>query len=80
VAKLTIRLVTNPVTKKREVDVAYESEPDALPMEHEQDHRRLVEKLVGPIKALQVERGGEGTPADLPAGAEALAEREKLRQ
>jgi hypothetical protein len=41
VAELTLRLVVDPVTGKREVVVEYRSDPDALPEEHEEAHRRL---------------------------------------
>jgi hypothetical protein len=82
--RLTIRLVTNPETGKRSVDIAYESDPDALAQEHEQEHRALVDKLVGSVSsgAIDVERvsgaGSTGTPLDA-TGAE-QAPREKLRQ
>ncbi len=80
-AKLTIRLVQNPATGRREVDVAYESDADALPHEHEEDHRKLVEKIVGSLRsgAIEVERGGTGALVDLEAEEQAAA-REKLRQ
>lgn len=41
----TIRLVQTP--SGPEVHVDYESDSDALPHEHESDHRRLVEELLG---------------------------------
>ena len=56
-ALMTIRLVRNPKTGKQTVVVKLDSEPDALPIEHEQLHRELVEKLVG--KGLNVEDLGE---------------------
>jgi hypothetical protein len=81
VGKLIIRLVTN-ATGKREVDIAYESDSDALPMEHEEEHRRLVEKVVGSLKspAIVVERARESEPAAEEPAQEAQAEREKLKQ
>jgi len=46
-AELTIRLVSNPKTGKRDIYIDYESEDDALPFEHEEDHRDIVEQLLG---------------------------------
>lgn len=46
-ADLTIRLVSNPKTGKRDIYIDYESEDDALPYEHEQDHHHIVEQLLG---------------------------------
>lgn len=46
-AECTIRLVSNPKTGKRDIYIDYDSEDDALPHEHEKDHRALVEKLLG---------------------------------
>ena len=45
-AELTIRLVVDPDTGKKNVLIAYESDSDALPMEHEEEHRRLVDRLI----------------------------------
>jgi len=46
-AEVTIRLRHNPKTGEREVLIHYESEDDALPHEHERDHRKLAEELLG---------------------------------
>jgi hypothetical protein len=46
-AEVTIRLRHNPRTGEREVVIHYESESDALPHEHERDHRALAEALIG---------------------------------
>ena len=56
-ALMTIRLIRNPKTGKQTVVVKLDSDADALPIEHEQLHRELVEKLVG--KGLNVEDLGE---------------------
>lgn len=51
-AEVTIRLRFNRHTGRREIIVAYEGDADALPHEHERDHRALVESLIGgPIGA-----------------------------
>lgn len=46
-AQMTIILRRDPASGKQNIWVKLDSEPDALPIEHEQLHRRLVEKLVG---------------------------------
>ncbi len=46
-AEVTIRFRHNPATGKRELIIGYESDSDALPHEHEKDHRALAEKLLG---------------------------------
>ena len=45
-AELTIRLVVDPDTRKKNVILAYQSDGDALPMEHEDEHRRIVDRLL----------------------------------
>jgi len=76
-AELLILLRRDPATGKQNVIVKLESEPDALPLEHEQLHRKLVEKLVGAgMKAedlgeVIITREGEAVPIRLP---EAVAE------
>jgi FtsH ternary system domain X3-analog len=46
-ALMQIVLKRDPATGKQNIWVKLESEPDALPIEHEQLHRKLVEKLIG---------------------------------
>jgi hypothetical protein len=55
---LTIRLRIDPATGKKDVLVDYESDADALPMEHEEAHRRLVDRLIegGLLRAEEVGR------------------------
>lgn len=55
-AEMTIRLVTDPQTGKKDILVDLRSDADSLPHEHEQLHRRLVEQLVegGVVKASEV--------------------------
>lgn len=45
-AELTLRLVVDPATGKKNVEIHYESESDALPAEHEDEHRRIVAALL----------------------------------
>jgi hypothetical protein len=73
VPHVTLRLRHNPRTGKRDLVVEYESEEDLLPHEHERDHRRLVEQLLGrslddlgPIGDIRLER----EPARGPGASE----------
>jgi hypothetical protein len=65
-AEITIRFRHNKTTGKRELVIHLESDDDVLGHEHERDHRRLVEQLIGaPIEddtGIVIERG-ETTPA-----------------
>ncbi|MBA3819434.1 MAG: hypothetical protein H0X17_11120 [Deltaproteobacteria bacterium] len=45
-ADLVLRLRVDPATGRREVVVDYHSDSDALPIEHEDEHRRLAAKVV----------------------------------
>jgi len=46
-AEMIIMLRRDPNTGKQNIIIKLDSEPDALPIEHEQMHRRLIEKLIG---------------------------------
>ena len=56
-AEMIIMLRRDPNTGKQNIIIKLDSEPDALPMEHEQMHRALVEKLIG--KGIKPEDMGE---------------------
>ncbi|NUP06348.1 MAG: hypothetical protein HOW73_09855 [Polyangiaceae bacterium] len=78
-AEVVIRLVVNKATGKKDVIISYASDEDALPMEHEDAHRRVVDALLegGALKAAEV---GEVivTRADLqPKQQEASAQRDE---
>ena len=45
-AELTIRLRTDPATGKKDIIIDLHSDADALPLEHEQQHRALVQRLI----------------------------------
>jgi hypothetical protein len=45
-AEMTIRLQCDPATGKKNIIVSLKSDEDTLPLEHEQQHRALVEKLL----------------------------------
>ena len=55
-AQMTISLRCDPETGKKDIVVKLLSDPDALPLEHEQQHRALVDKLIegGIVKATEV--------------------------
>ena len=66
-ATLILRLDIDPHTKKKNVWVKLDSDSDALPMEHEEQHKRIVEALLagGGLKAedlgtITIEREGQG--------------------
>jgi hypothetical protein len=77
-AEMTIRLQCDPATGKKNIIVSLRSDADALPHEHEQQHRALVEKLIegGLLKASEVGKivvereqpaGEPAAPAGTPA-------------
>jgi hypothetical protein len=69
-AEITIRFRHNKTTGKRELVIHLESDDDVLGHEHERDHRRLVERLLGaPLDddtGIVIERG-EATPSTTTA-------------
>ncbi len=84
-AELTIRLVVDPDTGKKNVIIAYESESDAMPMEHEDEHRRLVDQLIegGALSAAElgdiiIEREEKADQAVELAESEQVEERESV--
>jgi hypothetical protein len=56
-AQMTIVLRRDLASGKQNIIVKLDSDPDALPIEHEQLHKTLVEKLVG--KLVEKENLGE---------------------
>lgn len=66
-AELIIRLEVDPRTRKKNVIISYRSDEDSMPMEHEEDHRNLVNQLIegGALNAAElgqivIEREGGG--------------------
>lgn len=45
-AEVTIRLLIDRTTGRKDVVISYTSDADALPSEHEDEHKRIVEKLI----------------------------------
>ena len=44
--ELTLRLVVDPETGKKDLWIDYHSDADATPDEHEEDHRALVRRIL----------------------------------
>jgi hypothetical protein len=64
-AEVTLRLRVNPETGRREIVIDYTSDSDALPLEHEEEHRLLAGKVVegglnGPKVKVSRESDGSG--------------------
>jgi len=86
-AELNIRLQIDPETGKKNLIIEYESDSDMLPMEHEEEHRRLIDELVegGVVKAEELGKvivkreSGEQAAVD-EADAEADDARESVDQ
>ena len=86
-ADITIRFRRDAKTGKREIVVHLESEPDATPHEHERDHRKLVESLLGMpltedmgeivVERVQKEGSKIGTVAAEPGQREREAQKSK---
>jgi hypothetical protein len=73
VAEMTIRLRVDPETGKKDILVSLASDADALPHEHEQQHRQLVDRLVeggllkqGEVGKVVIEREEESGVAESP--------------
>lgn len=81
-AELLIILRRDPNSGKQNIVVKLDSDPDALPIEHEQLHRQIVEKLIGKgmraedLGEIVIEREGAATPAE-PVASPGEGAREK---
>lgn len=66
-AEMIIMLRRDPNTGKQNIIIKLDSEPDSLPIEHEQQHRELVAKLIGKkpedFGEVIIEREGESQPS-----------------
>ena len=76
-ATLILRLDIDPTTKKKNVWVKLDSDSDALPMEHEEQHKKIVEALLagGAVKAedlgtITIERERLGPAKESPTPSE----------
>jgi len=84
-AEMTISLRRDPATGKKDIIVTLRSDVDALPQEHEQLHRRLVDQLIhgGLLQATEagrliVEREEKQEQPAAPAGTAAQEQRPGL--
>ena len=82
-AQMTIRLQRDPTTGKQNIIISLSSDADAMPHEHEQQHRALVDKLIqgGIVKAAEVgkvvvEREEDSREPAVPAGNEPQGQRQ----
>jgi hypothetical protein len=75
--ELTLRLRVDPTTGKREIVIDYASDADALPMEHEDEHRRLAGAVVdGGLRSGKVDVSREpdgGVARDEPSAEQPVA-------
>ena len=79
--EIEIRFRMNMATGKKDIFIEFESDEDAMRHEHERDHRKIVERLIGQglveaeeVGEIQVERAKPGQPAeqkDVPPEREA---------
>lgn len=67
--EVTLRLEIDRATGRKNVLISYRSDDGELPMEHEQEHRALVDKLIqgGALKAAELGRVVVRREADAPA-------------
>lgn len=70
-AEIQIRFRMNMKTGKKDILIDYESEEDAMRHEHERDHKRIVEQLIGQgliaaeeVGDVQVSREAPGQSAE----------------
>jgi hypothetical protein len=85
--EMTIRLIPDPTTGKKNIIISMRGDEDALPHEHEQAHRALVDKVVngGILKAselgtITVERVEEEKQPASPVGSGPQTERQAQTQ
>lgn len=86
-AQMTIRLQIDPNTGKKDIIISLSSDADLLPHEHEEQHRKLVERLLegGIVKASElgqviVERVDEEQEPAAPVSAPQEPERAQREQ
>jgi len=68
--EMTIRLIPDPETGKKNIIISLRGDEDALPHEHEQMHRQIVDKVLNggllknaEVGTITVEREEEKAPA-----------------
>ena len=83
-ASATLKLSVDPTTGRRTITISYASDADALPHEHEEAHRQVVEKLfeggiAKPGDTIVVAREGAAVPGEV-AQDEGAAEATRARE
>ncbi len=83
-ASATLKLSVDPTTGRRTITISYASDADALPHEHEDAHRQVVEKLfeggiAKPGDTIVVAREGTAAPSEV-AQDEQAAEAARARE
>ena len=73
-AQVTIRLRYNRKTGKKDLLIDHHSDEDALPVEHEQEHRDIVHALLGQGLLTEDELGSIVVQRVQPASAPPLTE------
>ena len=86
-AKVTLSLKKNVENGKQELVIDYESDGDALPFEHEEDHRDLVNKVLAAsslnlsdIETISVNRQAVVIKDEPDCNKEQQSERKKIIQ
>jgi len=86
-AEMIIHLEIDPDTQKKNIIIKYHSDEDALPMEHEEAHQKLVDQLIegGALSAaevgeIQIERLDEAPVNTEPEQEEEETEASSLEQ
>ena len=69
-AEITLRLRVDPQTGRKTVLVDYASDSDALPIEHEQEHRAFVDKLIAAGVLTEEDRDNVVIERETAPGAE----------
>jgi|GEM_PF-3147395 len=77
--EVILRLETDPETGEKRVVVDYQSDRDALPMEHEDDHRDIVDQLLEHAEGAVVTRAPEGSHGKV-APSQRVAQRDAISE
>jgi len=84
--EMTIRLLPDPETGKKTIIISLTGDEDALPHEHEQMHRAIVNKVLGAAKVkaeeigqIKIEREDDKRQ-DTPTESGPQGEREAVKQ
>jgi hypothetical protein len=74
-AHAILRLEIDPATGRKDLWIDYQGDPGALPMEHEEEHRAIVEKLIsgGVLREGELGRVRVTRPSETPVAGEPSA-------